>query len=437
VAGGVRRALAAQGFALEKIPGLNGKREMLTGTNRSRKPRRYHMPPMERRQAIVIGAGVAGSAAAFALASRKWQVTVLERQQAAGMGASGNLAGVMRPLPSRDDNFLARLTRAGFLAARAHFSALGAAGLPVRWEGKGALHLARDEAQEATQAIISHDFPPDFLRFLGREAASQWLGHPTCHGGWFFPMGGWAQPFSLCQAHLMAAPERIHTRFAAPVGDIASLPKAEGWQVFSPEGVLLATAPVLIIASGVAASRSPFARWLNDLPQKTARGQVTWLPASQLPRLAGLVCGQGYLTPAVGEALVTGASFQVREEDDDDALCSADQAENLARLARLLPGFLDSFPAAADMKLQGRVGFRPMSPDRLPIVGAVPCSASRNRSYPTMRPGLFCLQGYGSRGIVWAALMADLLASIIDGEPLPLECELVRAVAPERFLPRP
>ena len=34
-----------------------------------------------------------------------------------GQGASGNLAGVLRPLPSLDDNRLARITRAGALYA--------------------------------------------------------------------------------------------------------------------------------------------------------------------------------------------------------------------------------------------------------------------------------------------------------------------------------
>jgi tRNA 5-methylaminomethyl-2-thiouridine biosynthesis bifunctional protein len=51
-----------------------------------------------------------------------------------------------------------------------------------------------------------------------------------------------------------------------------------------------------------------------------------------------------------------------------------------------------------------------------------------------VQPGLWCVQGFGARGIVWSALMADLLASRMHGEPLPLECDLVSALAPERFL---
>jgi tRNA 5-methylaminomethyl-2-thiouridine biosynthesis bifunctional protein len=44
------------------------------------------------------------------------------------------------------------------------------------------------------------------------------------------------------------------------------------------------------------------------------------------------------------------------------------------------------------------------------------------------------MQGFGARGIVWSALMADLLVSRLEGEPLPLETDLVDACDPGRFL---
>ncbi|HRI92223.1 MAG TPA: FAD-dependent oxidoreductase, partial [Accumulibacter sp.] len=78
--------------------------------------------------AIVIGAGLAGSSAAERLAARGWKIDLIERAHEPGQGASGNIAGVLRPLPSLDDNRLARLTRAGFEHACRHFAALTAAG---------------------------------------------------------------------------------------------------------------------------------------------------------------------------------------------------------------------------------------------------------------------------------------------------------------------
>jgi tRNA 5-methylaminomethyl-2-thiouridine biosynthesis bifunctional protein len=84
-----------------------------------------------------------------------------------------------------------------------------------------------------------------------------------------------------------------------------------------------------------------------------------------------------------------------------------------------LPGFGAGLDPAV---LAGRVSFRPMSPDRLPIVG--PLAAS---------DGLWIINGFGARGMVFAAICAELLASRMDGEPLPVEDDLARAVDPARF----
>jgi len=39
-----------------------------------------------------------------------------------------------------------------------------------------------------------------------------------------------------------------------------------------------------------------------------------------------------------------------------------------------------------------------------------------------------------SRGLTWAALAGDTLASLIEGEPPPLEADLLDAIDPARFL---
>ena len=95
--------------------------------------------------------------------------------------------------------------------------------------------------------------------------------------------------------------------------------------------------------------------------------------------------------------------------DTDTSIRAIDHQENLARLNLSLPGFTAGIDPAT---LAGRVGFRPMSPDRLPIVGPVPdpAAASPNTRLHNLprQPGLWCVQGFGARGIVWSALMADL-----------------------------
>ncbi|MGE5386407.1 MAG: bifunctional tRNA (5-methylaminomethyl-2-thiouridine)(34)-methyltransferase MnmD/FAD-dependent 5-carboxymethylaminomethyl-2-thiouridine(34) oxidoreductase MnmC [Betaproteobacteria bacterium] len=411
VAAAVREGLAAVEFDVEKRQGFTGKRYMLVGHYRSRKPLRHRLA--EDRRAIVIGAGLAGSTAAERLAARGWQVTVLERFPAPGRGASGNIAGVLRPHPSIDDNPLARLTRAGFLATRQLLARLGPT---VRWQDCGVLHLAQNAGHEAMQRRTAEvlGFPTDYLCFLDREAATARLGRPTEFGGWWFPAGGWVQPHSLCRAALAAWPERITAQLNTFVANIEY--RDGEWQALDAGGTTLAKASALIMASGVEARRFlPFA----DLPQRWARGQTTHLTAAQLAPPKIVVCGQGYLTPAVDGVCSLGASFQI--DDTDPAERLFDHEENLARLEQMLPGSAATLDPST---LHGRVGFRPVSPDRLPIVGAMP-----------NHPGLWCALGFGSRGIVWSALMAELLASRMEGEPLPLERDLMDMVAPSRFFP--
>lgn len=104
-AGDVRRSLAAAGFAVEKIPGFGKKREMLRGVfntapaikNQPEKPwlaRPPQMPAATEREALIIGAGIAGAATARALALRGWRVCVLEKNTVAS-AASGNPAAVV------------------------------------------------------------------------------------------------------------------------------------------------------------------------------------------------------------------------------------------------------------------------------------------------------------------------------------------------------
>jgi tRNA 5-methylaminomethyl-2-thiouridine biosynthesis bifunctional protein len=423
VTGHLREALAAVEFDVEGRPGFAGKQQMLHGRFRSRRPSR-HPPPADRR-AIVIGAGIAGSTAAYRLAGAGWQVAVLDAGDAPGDGASGNLAGVLRPLPSTDDNRLSRLTRAGFLATRSLLRALPAA----RWSPCGVLHLGRDPVHEAQQrrTVEALGWPESLVRYVTASEAARLLGRPVATGGWLFPGGGWVQPPSLCRAALAAA-ERIDLRMNTAVARLHAA--SDGWQALAADGTLLAEAPVAVVACGAQATRFAQLAWL---PQRAVRGQVSHIPASSAVPLSMVLCKHGYVAPVVDGWQLAGATQQ--PDDDDAGLRLADHRDNLARLEAMLPG---STTMIDPLNLGGRVGYRPMSPDRLPIVGPVPdaLAAMPNRrlhSLPRL-PGLWCVQGFGARGIVWSALMADLLLSRLEGEPLPLETDLVAAVDPGRFL---
>jgi tRNA 5-methylaminomethyl-2-thiouridine biosynthesis bifunctional protein len=401
VAGEVRRRLAAAGFATERRPGFADKREMLAA---SLPGAASPSPTFVRRRIAVIGAGIAGAAAAQALAARGHEVIVIDKGSQAAIGASGNHAGVFRPLPSLDEGRLARLLQAGFLLGRRRFGALP--GVRAGWTG--VLHIARDAKHEESQRAIveAHALPAEYCRHIGREEAAALAGWPVAQGGWWFPAGGWINPPSLCRALLA----RIECRYGFAVERLEH--GSESWRIVGDNATL--TADDVVLANGVdAAALVPDYR----LPIRPGRGLVSHIPEAATARCDIVATRLGYVTPAVDGMRCAGATMAIDDRDPTPRL--ADHAENLQRLDMALPGFGAGLDPAA---LAGRVSFRPMSPDRLPIVG--PLAAS---------DGLWIINGFGARGMVFAAICAELLASRMDGEPLPVEDDLARAVDPARF----
>ena len=57
-------------------------------------------------------------------------------------------------------------------------------------------------------------------------------------------------------------------------------------------------------------------------------------------------------------------------------------------------------------------------------------------SLPEYDPSLYCLSGLGSRGFSFAPLMAEVIASMVLAEPLPLARPELEQVSPHRFLIR-
>jgi tRNA 5-methylaminomethyl-2-thiouridine biosynthesis bifunctional protein len=379
------------------------------------------------RSALIIGAGLAGTAIASALAARNWVVSILEREPVAATGASGNLAAVFSPLLSMDDGRAARLSRACFLRLLEELRSLACADTPVLWQACGVLQLPKSEKEEShfRQLVHKHSYPERYVRFLEKTAAQERFGQVLPSGGWFFEEGGWVNPPSLCAARLAAHPN-LNVRFGQDVRRLEHGP--EGWSALGPTGQLIASAPVLVLANAwEAAHLLP----QPALPFKRVRGQVAHLPPDLVPPIRTVLSKDGYLTPAVNGLHCLGATYDF----GSDALLLDPDAHslNLERLAGMLP----EAPQPLDAPLLGRVGFRSLTPDRMPIVGPLPAQLRPRNSAQSpgeeAPPGLFCLLGFGSRGLVWSTLLGEYLASIIEGAPSPLPLDLAAPLSPARF----
>ena len=433
VAATVREAAQRAGFACARANGFAGKRQMLVGTYQG--PDAVAPDHEAARDVVVVGAGLAGALLSERLSARGVTVHLLDEAAEAATGASGNLAGVLRPLPSLDDSPLSQLTRAGTAHALRYLDELQRHGHAVHHDRCGALHLAHDAAHLARQQRVTQAlrFPPDVLQQVDRAEASALAGVAVAEGGWWFAQAGWVQPPSLCRAALAAALARggLNVHFGFKVG--ALVPDPLGWQVLDHDGRRRVCARHVVLANGAALSQFAQSRTLPVFP---ARGQVSLLPPLGPVAPQVVLCRQGYLSPLVDGRHALGASFTL--DDPEPALRDADHQENLAKLDRLIPSWRAQMSIPA---MDGRVGFRPTTPDRLPLMGALPtapvtCEPGSQGAHDNGHAGLWVLGGYGARGLVWSALLADALAARLTGTVSPLETHLTQALDPTRFARR-
>ena len=100
--------------------------------------------------------------------------------------------------------------------------------------------------------------------------------------------------------------------------------------------------------------------------------------------------------------------------------------------------------------LQSQAAIRSSTPDRVPLVGAVPniniiknrygcLKRNANRKFDNLYtdqnywPGLYISAAHGSNGLATCGYSAEILASLICGEQLPIGQETLDALNPIRF----
>ncbi|HAU57461.1 MAG TPA: FAD-dependent cmnm(5)s(2)U34 oxidoreductase [Comamonadaceae bacterium] len=432
VARSVLDGLTQCGFVVQKTPGLPPKRDNLQGEFAPRwVPRKAAggapLAPVLPSSCVVIGAGLAGAATAASLARRGWRVQVLDAGATPASGASGLPVGLFAPHLSPDDNVFARVSRSGVRAMLQQSQALLQHG--VDWNPGGVLERRPDPHLGLPEGW--QDGPGADWSLPASQEALGAAGLPEDASACWHARAGWVRPERLVQ-QLLAQPGIAW----CPNSTVTALRRTEGapWQVLDSAGQSLGEAEVVVLAAGPACNALLEQVQGPHLPLQPVRGQLSWGPqpggATGLPPFP--VNGNGALVAHVphegGHAWHMGSTFdrdveQLPLPPEEEA---AAHATNWRRLQALVPPAAPTLRPAfeSEAPLHAWASVRCTSADRLPIVGPADAQAL---------PGLWLNTAMGARGLTRAVLCGELLAARLQGEPLPLDAKLARAMGTERL----
>lgn len=333
---------------------------------------------------LVIGGGIVGLAIAIDLKLRGASVTVVSRDfaQAASHAAAGMLAPMAEKITNRPMLDLC----------------LKSSWLYPEWVRK-----LEDLTGIATGYLPSGIVAPVFN--LPQSQSDLWLDRATLEfyqpdlgeavvGGWWYPEDGQVDNRCLMRSLLQGA-ETLGVEIKEGVA-VQAIGQQQGrvTSIFTSEGEL--EAEQYVLATGSWASQ------LLPIPVRPVKGQMLSLRMPTDANLHRVLFGDGiYLVPRQDGRLIIGATV---EEVGWNPHNTPQGIQNLLNNAIKL------FPAVANWQIEEFwAGFRPGTPDELPILGQSPCE------------NLFFATGHYRNGILLAPVTASLIANLIlEGKSDPL-----------------
>ena len=482
-AGAVKRGLKKAGFVVNKQKGFGRKREMLVGhidngeaiykgydkgsnkgpdkaydgsNNKNDDGRQYsntrQAPVFHRHAALpsndnasqsdqhigIVGGGIAAATVAYKLLQRNKKVTLFCADSKLAQGASGNDQGGFYPQLNAEAGIASQIHAHSFLYARRYYDHLLTQGVSFSHSWCGVLQLAFNDNVTAryNKMIANGTWPKTLTSWVNKTQASEIAGIDIPHDSLFLPLAGWISPPQLVEATIELC-RRFGDKFSLQLNRNVTTTDAAS---LNQEGVTS-----LVFACGAASEQLTGV----DLPFRLTRGQVERIPAvtDSSDKLKTVLCHKGYMTPAMNKHLAMGSTYV--KNDTNTEYRKAEANANLA----MHQGAMQHANWVQDIVLNkgdypGRAAIRCSLPDHLPTVGSVPDTSrqkeeladlykAKNEQYypiPSVVENIFLLTGLGSRGLTTVPLMAELLASQICREPLPLSNPLLNALNPNRFL---
>lgn len=448
VSGKVKRQLIAAGFRVEKRRTDGKKNEMLSAIFQQNplSGKGYQQRPIiaKPQHVSIIGGGIASACAAYALTKNGVKVTVYCQDFSVAQGASSNNIGALYPLIHQQADDISLFYQRAFEQAVSFYKNITEQGHQYDHDWCGLLEISYKPALELRQQHIADSgiWPENLLHSIDKDKASILAGITLDHGGLFFPKAGWIAPAQLVKAIFKAAESsnRLRIETGCKINSISQQPTGK-WLLHSDTENIPAN--VVIYCGG--AQGIPL-NVIDQMPLTSVRGQVSNMASyGEIAKLATVICHKGYLTPASNNLHCIGATFKKHSFNIDN---NAEEDEfNLNMLAKCLPG-LTQWQISDVVSSKARL--RCMTPDHLPMVGAMPdidahkvqyqhLSKDKRWRYDQQAPvlnNLYMMTGLGARGLCTAPLLADILTADICGTPYPLDNEQLFNLAPNRFVIR-
>jgi tRNA 5-methylaminomethyl-2-thiouridine biosynthesis bifunctional protein len=404
----IHAAIQSAGFELRDGPRAAGLAPVWVAQRRYGPSPPSTPPDARRRQVLVVGAGLAGSAIAVALARRAWHVHQISASSSLAHAVATQPVLAYHPSITPDDAPLSQLLRHALLWARAQYDP----GI-VNWHGR--IQIETPERAHAAAARM----PQDWVRVVSAAEARDRSGLPVRQGGLWIPLAGSVNPTDLCHGwrhpNIVVQNARVTRMVHEP----------HGWVAYDHEGRSLAEAPMVILATGAApwplkmdadgTHHTLFDRFLPGAlkahPGRTALVQMA--TSGQAPRCVLGVSGVGHAVPCGDNQMVIGPL--------NEGLHAGSPMAQAQRTLERLCGAL-GLSLRWDGVQPSPLGTRLTTRDHLPLIGPL-----------TGLAGVWLAMGLGGRGLLWSVLAAELLASELNAEPRPLVRGLRHALLPERL----
>ena len=345
---------------------------------------------------LVVGAGIVGCAVAYELARRGASVALVD-ERSAGAGATQASGGMLAPYSEAAEGSASLLDLgARSLALFDDFvAALEAdSGLSAGYVRSGTLHVARDhESLDGLRTI--HDVlsargvRSELLTADGTRACEPHLTADLV-GGLLIPGQALVSALEMARALAGAAVHRgAHLHEPARVLRIARA--GSGVAVETNRGTL--TARTVVVAAG-AWSGTVVVEGAAAVPVRPIRGQLLHLGWCGAPVARVTWDERCYVVPRHDRSVLVGATV----ED-----VGFDERTTVGGVRTLLEAACGLLPQAASATLiAARVGFRPGSPDPMPIVG-----------WSDAVPGVMYATGHFRNGVLLAPVTAAIVADAI------------------------